>query len=411
MAASEATLTTIDNTLREDYAPVIEEAIKTSNELASIIKQKVAQKSKFGGKSFRMNIPLEINRNWAVAHYAEGDPLPDPDHLGYDNSTPSLASLDGAIQLSGHALDASENDRAYVQALSQETKRMVQTMQLRIGIAYHGDGSGKIGKVNGTVTASASVIVDTYPAQWLDKNMRLAFYNGTNLEQDDLAVSSISISGPAAATLTMEATTTLTDNDDVYLSNEYGKTIIMGLLGIVDDGTGTSTLQGISSRTTKPYWQSQLVSAGARAFSEDEVQAAIDQTELNGFGDVEIDVLLTDHLTRRYINQATLYDKQRIVDSRDATGGANATSWIVGGRKLKVIVDRFSYPGYLYGLDSSKFLGGWAPKIGGQWMDRGNGILKQVQFQDDWRADYYCRHGLFVKNTANHFRLYNYAAA
>lgn len=415
MAASGSTITTIDNTLREDYAPAIEELLKTSNELAGIIKQKVAQKSKFGGKNFRMNIPLEINRNWAVAHYAEGDNLPDPDHLGYDNSTPTLASLDGAIQLSGHSLDASENDRAYVQSMSQEIKRMVETMKLRIGIAYHGDGSGKIGKVNGTVTASTSVILDTYPIQWLDKNMRVDFYlNGSgNVDgvYTDQMISSIAQTGPAVGTLTMESAVTLVDNDDIYLTGEYGKTIIMGLLGIVDDGNGTATLQGIASRTTKPYWQAQLVSASSRAFSEDEVQAAIDETELKGLGDPEIDVLLTDHLTRRYINQATLYDKQQIVDSRDAVGGANGTFWIVGGRKLKVIVDRFAYPGYLYGLDSSKLLCGWAPKVGGQWMDRGNGILKQIQFQDEWRADYYCRHGLFTKNPTTSFRLYSYAAA
>ena len=72
MAASGSTISSIDNTLREDYAPAIEELLKTSNELGGIIKQKVAQKSKFGGKNFRMNIPLEINRNWAVPHEAAG---------------------------------------------------------------------------------------------------------------------------------------------------------------------------------------------------------------------------------------------------------------------------------------------------------------------------------------------------
>lgn len=413
---AEVTMAIADYALKEHYDKDVQVAIRTSHPLCERLDQELATISPMGGKAFRMTTPLEITQNWAVQMTSETAALPTPGAGTGTTTTPTLAKIVGSIRLTGDAIDASaSNPLAFMSQLDNEVKRMVGAFKLRRNIAYNGDGSGVLARANGAGSSATALVVDTPSNIWLAPGMYIDAFTATSGGSqtiDGIQISDVSSDG---VTATLASAQTWNDNDYIYLRDERGMTQIMGLLGIIDDGNGTATLQGIASRTTKSYWQGNLVNGGTAAFSENLVQTAIDTAEINGFSDnVMIDMLLCDYQTRRYAFKVLLTNKQRVVDKTEGKGGFTGLYFQTGSRSVPFFVDRMAYPGYLHGIDSSKLVGGWAPRVGGKWMDRGGSMWRQSTdssgVYDSWEAYYYARHQLVARNTRNHFRLYNYTA-
>lgn len=413
---AEVTMAIADYALKEHYDKDVQVAIRTSHPLCERLDQELATISPMGGKAFRMTTPLEITQNWAVEMSSETAALPVGDAGTGDSTTPTLAKIVGTVRLTGDVIDASaSNPLAFMSQLDNEMKRMLGAFKLRRNIAYNGNGSGVLARANGAGSSATALVVDGPSAIWLAPGMRISSFTATSGGSTGIVNTKISNIADDGVTVTLAAAATWADDEYIYLVNERGRSQIMGLLGIVDDGNGTATLQGIGSRTTKSYWQGNLVNGGGAAFSENLVQTAIDTAEINGFSDnVQVDMLLCDYLTRRYAFKALLTNKQRVVDKMEGKGGFTGLYFQTGSRSVPFFVDRMAYPGYLHGIDSSKLVGGWAPRVGGKWMDRGGSMWRQSTdssgVYDSWEAYYYARHQLVARNTRNHFRLYNYSA-
>lgn len=413
---AEVTMAIADYALKEHYDKDVQVAIRTSHPLCERLDQELATVSPLGGKAFRMTTPLEITQNWAVEMSSETAALPTPQAGSGDTTTPTLAKIVGSVRLTGDTIDASaSNPHAFTNQLDNEVKRMIGAFKLRRNIAYNGDGSGVLARTNGSGSSATTLVVDGPSSIWLAPGMTIDSFTATSGGSTGIVATKISDVSSDGVTATLAAAATWADNEYVYLKNERGRSQIMGLLGIVDDGNGTATLQGIGARTGKSYWQGNLVNGAGAAFSENLVQTAIDTAEINGFSDnVMVDMLLCDYLTRRYAFKVLLTNKQRVVDKQEGKGGFTGLFFQTGSRAVPFFVDRMAYPGYLHGIDSSKLVGGWAPRVGGKWMDRGGSMWRQSAdsngVYDSWEAYYYARHQLVARNTRNHFRLYNYAA-
>ncbi|HUT79407.1 MAG TPA: hypothetical protein VM285_17040, partial [Polyangia bacterium] len=173
-----ATLTTIDDILKELYDDEITENQVNSHVLLTRWESRVADMV-IKGKSFRMNCPLRIGRNNGIGAREEDTALPAPKNVTYDNTTPTLASIYGSIRLTGHALDASEgnNASAFASALDEEVNGMVMGMNLELARYIMGDGSGALAQVAGAVSAAAAIVVDNPDVRWLEVGMVIDIYD------------------------------------------------------------------------------------------------------------------------------------------------------------------------------------------------------------------------------------------
>lgn len=405
------TTTTIANILKELYDDEITENQVNSNVLFTRWENKVAD-IVIKGKSFRINCPLRISRNQGIGARAEDTDLPAPKRVGYDNTTPTLASIYGSVRLTGHALDVSEgsNAAAFAYALDEEVNGMVLGMNLELGRYIHGDGSGALAQIAGAVVAATSFVVDNPDTRWLEVGMVIDVWtakSGGAQEANSVEITNIV---RATNTVTVDSAVTVSDNSWVIREDNHGVTQPPGLLAHVDDGTGTQVHQGIDRLAAgKGFWKANLVSNGGSAFSETFMQTMVDEAEQNGV-DAKLTLGLCDHVTRRYIFKV-LSAQKRFVNVQALPGGFSALTYEGGQNAIPIIADRLSWPLYLYFLDERMFRFGWAPRPGGTWMNRDGQMLHLDQGsgrRDAYIAYRYMRITLAIKNCRNQVRGYSY---
>lgn len=211
-----------------------------------------------------------------------------------------------AIELTGFAITMSKSEvDAFVAGLDDEFDDALAMMKKDMNRQCFGDGTGVLALVNGAVTNSTSVIVDTPGVQYFFPGMRVDIYNGSTLEASNVQISSINES---TLTLTMAQNVTLTDNDKIYRSGvntsapSDGKEM-MGLKGITDDGTLFTTFQNLS-RSTYSTWQGSITDAASGVLTNDLLQRAADKGERRSGR--KIDTLVSHRNQRRqYLNLTT----------------------------------------------------------------------------------------------------------
>jgi len=403
-----ASLSSIDNILKELYDDAITENQVNSHVLFTRWQSRVADVV-INGKSFRMNCPLRTGRNQGIGARAEDTTLPAPGQTKYGNTTPTLSTIYGAIRLTGHALDASGggNASAFADALDEEVNGMVQSMNLEMARYIMGDGTGALAQVNGVVTTAAAVVVDNPDTRWLEEGMFIDAWTSKTAGTQSVTNIEIVAIARATSTITLASNQTIADDSWIFRTGNHAVTQPMGLLGIVSD---TGALQGIDPATAgNSYWKANLVTGGGTAkFSEQLIQQTIDETEING-AEARISVGLMDHTSRRWMFYV-LSAQKRFVNIQSLKGGWSAITYEGGSDPIPFLADRLSWPGYTYLLDERGFMFGWAPKPGGQWMDRDGQILKldQAARKDAYIAYRYTRWQLATKARRNQARLYGY---
>jgi hypothetical protein len=170
---------------------------------------------------------------------------------------------------------------------------------------------------------------------------------------------------------------------------------IMGLLGMVDDGTVLATFQNLL-RATYKLWNSIAIDGSLApyngVFNEDLIVFGDDQTFVLGGG--KIDAVVTSRSGARSLWKSLKGDRI-LNDPRAYTGGKGPIGVILGDRDVTLKVCRKMPPQLAFGLQKDTFkrwtLGGW------MWDDTPGAIWNRVTDSTGRKDAFYATGNLYLQ--------------
>jgi len=164
------------------------------------------------------------------------------------------------ISLTDVVLQASKRSKEFlVNVLESEYDGAKADMQRQLSRQGYGIGTGEIAKVNGAVSGATTINLDNpmvgkNPTDYIEIGNMIGFATGTT---NIGTVASITDND----TFETSGNVTVADNAAIYIASTSSQTNedyeIMGLKGLIDDGTNVTTLEGLS-RTTYIWWKSYV---------------------------------------------------------------------------------------------------------------------------------------------------------
>jgi len=268
----------------------------------------------------------------------------------------------------------------------------------------HGDGSGVLCLVDGspsgdTITCDSAygIANDTNGHLFLSKGVNIEIWSAKTdgVRRGTATITSVTAgSGTStSASFTVDAVPSgTTNNDFIFLKGARGIEM-MGLLGIIDDTTYVSTLQSINASTAgNEWWRAQVRDAGDAggtsgtnlALSRNRINVVLEDVVFTGGGDTRF-ILSSPAVQRTYGDMAA---RDRIVVNEvELDNGWTGLSY----NGIPWIADFYAVGSQANFIDPSTLTVYELSRP--QWMDRGDGILKQISDSggdlDVWRARYY----------------------
>jgi len=310
--------------LKEFYLPRLVSTINEKRVLMMRL-EKDAGKTDVSGRHAR--VPVNIRGSQAIGARADangGPSLPTPQQQTFVELMIGYAFNYGTIRVTHPVIQASKNDRgAFIKAIGSEMDGIRRDLKNDVNRQLYGDGTGVLG-----VTSAAGADTTTLVLQSGHK-----VKNGMILDIDDtlagssLVVDSLTCSGVSGNNVTVESES-WADDSYVFREDNAGNEM-MGLLGIVDSSTASTTilttLQAIS-RSTYPEWNSLVKdnSGTARAITEDLLDEAILDLQSTAEGDTSI--MITSPTQYRKIAHLMTADR-RYSPEMELDGGFTAINW------------------------------------------------------------------------------------
>lgn len=385
-------LSNFDEALKIDYLPAIREQLENSSILLSKIERNTRDVS---GKQWQMT--AHTQRNSGVGAGSETD-LPTAGSQGYKNPYGTVKYNRGRIQISGPVMKASRTDKgAMTRALESEIDGVTRDLKKDVNYQLMNDGTAVRALVNGDPGTGTTLTLDGPGTNW--------FHDGMLVDILDPATGDITTSGTDLVVTSVDSSTQLTmaaalnadvaDNDWVVRANsrEVGGGSLsanpsyemMGLKGIIDDGTYVTTLHNIS-RSTYAWWKCSTHSdddnSGTnRALSRELIQKSISAVEKNGGS---VSMILSDHDARDSYVSLEASDK-RHVNTMTLDGGWKALEYSSGGNgSIPWVADVDMTPNTIFFIDLMHLqlmeMSGW------EWMDEDGAVLSRVSGSDAYEA-------------------------
>jgi len=310
--------------LKEFYLPRLTSTINDKRVLMTRLERDTS-KTDVSGRHARL--PVNIRPSQAIGARADADggpSLPTPQSQTYIELIIGYAHNYGTVRVTHPVIQASRNDRgSFIRAIGSEMDGIRRDLRNDVNRQLFGDGTGVVAA--NTAVDDGSGVLTVSAGHKLKIGMVIEAFtekSGGSQHDGDMTVSAVNTSG-TAVTVT-GASTNIADNDYLFRKGNRGNEM-MGLLGIVDDGTYASTLQGIV-RATYPEWNSTVLgnSGTARGISEDLLDNALLQSEENS--ESEISLMITSSTQWRKIGQMMTPDR-RYSTGMDLPGGFTAISW------------------------------------------------------------------------------------
>jgi len=310
--------------LKEFYLPRLTSTINEKRVLMSRLERDTS-KTDVSGRHARL--PVNIRPSQAIGARADADggpSLPTPQSQTYVELIIGYAHNYGTVRVTHPVIQASRNDRgSFIRAIGSEMDGIRRDLRNDVNRQLFGDGSGVLAA--NTAVDDGSGVLTVSAGHKLKIGMVIEAFTektGGSQHDGDMTVSAVNTSG-TAVTVT-GASTNIADNDYLFRKGNRGNEM-MGLLGIVDDGTYASTLQGIV-RGTYPEWNSTVLSNSgtARGISEDLLDNSLLQSEENS--ESEISLMITSSTQWRKIGQMMTPDR-RYSTNMELPGGFTAISW------------------------------------------------------------------------------------
>lgn len=230
----------------------------------------------------------------------------DSEHYAQWKVVPKV--LVAPIQFSGLISKAAEGGeesfaKAVVDALDRARLRLLKDENRQ----FFGYGLGVMSSPGGAV-ASAATSFSVASAQYFRANMLIDIYTstggssivtGARIGDVDKVNNKLIFANPIAGTL---ATTNVIVKQNILSSAPADGKEMMGLRGIVDNGTDLTTFQNISVSTTNNLiWQSRRIDASSANLTSDLLQRLLDDVQAIG-GDMPDTIIMNPLQRRKYLD-------------------------------------------------------------------------------------------------------------
>lgn len=228
-----ATLTTMDNLLKDVYLERIRGQFYKQTPVFSRVKRR-AGKHDFSGR--KCIIAAHYQRSEAVGARAEAATLPTAQYQRIENLEVQTKYVYGSVKITGQTISASRRQEgAFARALNVEMEGIRESLLFDLARQMvFGDGTGKLALANGAGAATTALVVDTPGVDHLRAGMLIDVIDGSaNVEVDGIEISSVNRS---TNTATLASNQTWDDNSGVYRMDAKDQEV-MGLAGILDKAT------------------------------------------------------------------------------------------------------------------------------------------------------------------------------
>jgi len=368
----------------------------------------------------RVVFPLHIGRNTGVMSSVEGATLPTAGRQNFIDIHIPLRKTVGRINITKDVIDASRSNRgSFKRAMATEMDGLVRDISDYRNEVICGYGTGVLADLAGTESSTTSwqlkdpgdFVGTTNPNRYIVPNMTIALIRaGAVLANSAVTVSSVTESGTFDSIVVIAntasglvddklvraaATTTTAVTDTDYLNP------VMGLFGLIDDGTYVQTLHGVN-RTTYPVFRS-YVQASVGALSLDAMQRAFDAAEMKGQG--TISEMWCEHSVRRayltLLEADRRYTSEKLMKPDGGTAAVKGSDITFGGVPFKTERD-FPY-GFIVGVDTDTLQR--YVNVRGQWEDEDGNILSRSQNTHDFTALWYMKDNFSCDRPNSNFRM------
>ncbi len=372
-----ATLTTLADIIKTQYAPVVGEMINHSTPILDRIGKDY---DSVQGKDF--TIPLHYGRNEGIGARGEGSALPTAGNQSYKASVLPMRYQYGRFQITGQTIKATRNNEgAYRKAVRSEMEGLANDMCDSLSRQLFGDGSGLLATVAASGSGTSTVVVDS--------TAKLRVGMPIDIIVKTTGAATAGLAGTSVATITDGTTFTISGTLAGSPAATYGVYIagsrdleMMGLGGIV---SATTTVQGLDV-ATYPWWVATVQgnSGSGRAISDTILQKALDALTQNSNG--KPSALYTTYGVRRAY-QAILAAQKQFVNTMTLTGGFDTIAY----NGLPIIPDKNAPSGKIFVVDESKLKFYRMSDNGGEdnglfWLEEDGNMLKYVTGYDAYEA-------------------------
>lgn len=241
------------------------------------------------------------------------------------------------VNLTNYQIQAGKSQSAaFATTITENMDKGIMDHAKDLNQQTYRSGLGIIAKVNGTVTASASVVVDNGIITHFRPGMKLAFYNGSTLESTGRTVSSVNFN---TLTVTLDSAVTLTDNDNIYrvvgaIDTKTGAPTdgkeLTGLPMVTDNGTLSTTYEVID-RTVYSQFNGIALDKASANLSDDMLESLrsniLEQSGTDVTGGSH-KIFTSPRQFRKYM-QVTIPQLRFDVDKKlDSAGGKATKTWM-----------------------------------------------------------------------------------
>lgn len=341
-----------------------------------------------------------------VGARAENEYIPVPDGPVIKNSRVMLKKIQGTVEMTGDVMRRVKGDMgAYLNWMERALPDLVTRLNNELDRMVLGYGNGckariqalpggvviRVNRAFGVAINSVN-LTDSF-LQFLDGERIVASVNANSTPlrnagagQSARIVNINPDTEPAYTELTVDAIPgAWAANDYLFAGDASGESgqdaagadrEIMGLLGMVDDGTVLATFQNLL-RATYKLWNSIAIDGSVApyngALNEDLIVYADDTAYVLGGG--KIDALITSRSGARSLWKSLKGDRI-FNDPRSYTGGKGPVGVLLGDRDVILKVCRKMPPELCFGIQRDTFkrwtLGGWS------WDDTTGAIWNRV---------------------------------
>lgn len=389
----------INDMLKQVYTEAFENNIEADSEVADLINRAEGFEVVDGPDGKQINIGHIFSSGGGVMSMLEDDYLPTPTAPTTKQSAVTVKQHVAIVELSGRTLRrVKKGPAAFVNWAEKALPAKAQRLAFHKDRQYLGTGTGIICRYNGVPDGTGDPIDNMFGISGLDDRAAMLLLRDDNLRAGPNANGTALRAGTALVALVdyvnkainttvagvANAPTAAADNDYIFLGdanvNGSGAREMMGLEGIIDDGTNVATFQGLA-RSSFPELNGQIVDSSAGGFDQTLSEEILDYADSLAFerGNMgrPTSVLVNRSGQRSFWKNLK---NDRVINDPRATyqGGANRARLKVqlGDRVVTLAAARKVPASRAYGIDGS---GIERYRIGsGRWDDTDGAIWNRV---------------------------------
>ena len=360
-------LSDISAVLKEVVAPEVYDQLSNIN----LLFQKVKSDSSIVDTNNNIYIPVRTGRHSGVYSVAEGV-NPRTGKAKRQRMSSAIKYTFGTLELTDQALTAAKrgDKKAVVPILTDEITALTSSMEKAFNRQWFGDGTGQLCLANGAGSSATTVVVDTPGTDYIVEGMYVVI--GSNSAVEVVSVDS-------DTQFTIASALTWNDNDVIKAADADE---MMGLKGIIDDGTYVATFQGLS-RASNPFLNAYCDDTAATLTEAQMITAYNKAKKYASKGD-KIVCFMGQTLFEKY--GSLLTSLKRTADLKEVLSGGWKGLEFMGG-ECPVILDYDTPEGFVFFANLSVLLRAEMEKPF-QWLEgeKGGILTRSPSNRTVWEA-------------------------